>query len=174
MPNRIIRELDFDLVQAIHGRVITLGDVVAHNVSLNSFDQVCATFTKLLGTDLVPLIKDAISRETSIADLVNPSGRRRPEKPIITSVDEMRKSLSRLYDVRHILCHEVPSRTVYEREEIDGFLIAAAEFAGATHAALTLLLYSDASVTLSEMIHAKAAQLNELDVEVSGLLEKLS
>ena len=76
------------------------------------------------------------------------------------------------HQVRHILCHEVPSRTVYERGEIEGFLNAAAEFAGATHAALTLLIYGEVPVTVYDMTKAAATDLKRMDGEIDELLEK--
>jgi hypothetical protein len=55
------RDLKFDLnlINAMQGRVITLGDIIAHNVPINSFAQICSIFTILLGNDLIHTIKDA-------------------------------------------------------------------------------------------------------------------
>jgi uncharacterized protein YecT (DUF1311 family) len=85
----------------------------------------------------------------------------------------MCRSLSRLYKVRHVLCHEIPSKAIYEREEIEGFLKAAAKFAGAIHAALSLLLFGDTPVTMVEMKNAAAKDLSRMNGEIDELLDKL-
>src|SRR5215475_244285 len=42
-------KIDFNLVQGIHDRAITLGDIIAHSVPLNSFAQIFGQFETLLG-----------------------------------------------------------------------------------------------------------------------------
>src|SRR5580704_17768596 len=104
-------KLDLALVKAIHGRVITMGDLIAHNISINSFGQVCSHFKTLLGEELFTLLKDAASSMT-VADLIRETGKHKETPPIIANPEKMRRSLVRLFEVRHILCHELP-RTEY-------------------------------------------------------------
>jgi hypothetical protein len=45
-------KMDFDLVSHIQGRTITLGDIIAHSVPVNSFAQIVGYFETLLGKQL--------------------------------------------------------------------------------------------------------------------------
>jgi hypothetical protein len=72
-------KIDLALVRAIHGRTITIGDVVAHNVPLNSFGQLIGYFDTLLGKPIRPLLEEAIDRWATeigqnIATLIRPLG----------------------------------------------------------------------------------------------------
>jgi hypothetical protein len=46
-------KFDFELVRAIQGRTITLGDIVAHSVPVNSFPQLIGHFGTLIGQPFV-------------------------------------------------------------------------------------------------------------------------
>jgi hypothetical protein len=84
--------MDFALFQGIQGRVITLGDIVAHSVSVNSFGQMLRHFETLLDKKpLRPLLASAL-----IDGLLHS---RTPPAPIITDFDVLARSLTRLFEV---------------------------------------------------------------------------
>jgi hypothetical protein len=115
-------KLDFALVQSIQGRVVTLGDVVAHSVSVNSFGQMLGYFEILLDKKpLRPVLTSAVDRwATQIEQM--------PSVPIISDFDVLAQRLSKLFEVRHILCHETPKKPVYSTSDIDEFLNEAIRF----------------------------------------------
>ena len=53
-------KFDLTLVRAIQGRAITLGDLIAHSVQLNSFGQVLTCFEALVGNSFIPAISVAV------------------------------------------------------------------------------------------------------------------
>jgi hypothetical protein len=117
-------KMDFELVRDIQGRAITLGDIVAHRVSLNTFGQVLACFDTLLGGQARSLLTKAVDELHAILS-------NQPPTAIIDDFDVLAARLTRLFEVRHILCHEMPSNSVYEDTEIDDFLNAALQFSQA-------------------------------------------
>ena len=114
--------IDFELVHSIQGRTITLGDIAGHAVPVNAFGQIVDHFTALLDLDLSDRIAKAVDRwETEMLG--------KPPAPIIPDYKIMATHLARLFEVRHILCHELPREPVYGREEVSIFLSHAEEFA---------------------------------------------
>ena len=114
-------KMDFATVRDIQGRAITLGDIVAHSVPVNSFGKVLSHFEILLGKPLRPLLANAVDRWR-----IEIEGQ--PSAPIIGDFDTLACCLSRLFDIRHILCHELPEKPVYSVEEVTEFLGRALEF----------------------------------------------
>jgi len=170
-------DLKFDLtsVRAIHGHVVTLGDILSHSISLNSFGQVLDVFKLLLGYSLLPLIGKAVDTRTRLADLMKLGGAepKAAGPPIIKDADEMCKRLTRLFTIRHILCHEFPRKEIYNREEITDFLDAASKFALATNEVLVDMLRGDAPTTTQGMNEAARRELEESDGLMAEVVARL-
>jgi uncharacterized protein YecT (DUF1311 family) len=152
-------ELKFDLrlVRAIETRVITLGDLIADAVPISSFGHICGPFSKIIGEDLVPLLSLAKARPIPwMARYGQPETGK-----IIADPKNMTKALSRLFEVRHILCHEFPQGEVYERKEIDVFLAATGRFAAALTVTLEQLMYGDVPDTIEGQIEVAQRELEE-------------
>lgn len=108
----------------LQGQKLTLGDLAAHDLPVNSFSQVIAPIETLLNRKLRPLLED--QRE------VQPfGGETRMGAQIIEDYDQMASNLVRLFEVRHILCHELPSRRVYDKSEVESFFAAVTAFISA-------------------------------------------
>jgi hypothetical protein len=104
--NAVATDLEF-VEFPFQGRAITLGDILAHNVPVNSFGQTVGYFETLLGKPLRPLLEAAADRwDTEVM--------KKSTGPIISDYDALARCLTRLFDVRHILCHEAPRKSVYE------------------------------------------------------------
>jgi len=156
-------KIDYALVQSIQGRVVTLGDVVAHSVSVNSFGQMLSYFEILL--DKKPL-------RTSLASAVDrwiTEIEKKAAKPIIRDFDVMAASLSKLFEARHILCHEMPRKPPYSENDIDAFLTEAFEFTKALEEIITFARFGLVPLTQSEMnasahetLRKKESELNEV------------
>jgi uncharacterized protein YecT (DUF1311 family) len=160
-------KMDFALVQGIQGRVITLGDIVAHNVSVNSFGQMLGHFEVLLDKKpLRPILASAVDRWATEIE-------RKPSEPIISDFDALAGRVTRLFEVRHILCHETPKKAVYEVGEIDDFLNDAIRFTKALEEVLTFEMFglvpltqTDMNITAGKDLKKKEEELNQLLAEI--------
>jgi hypothetical protein len=115
-------KFDFGSVRKI-GNLITLGDAVAHGISLTNVGQIMFVFKVLLGEDVLPLMQQAVYVHRYLMDrcLYEGSEERQGGIRIVKDPDRMCRRLSRLFEIRHILCHEAPRNEVYERRDITGF-----------------------------------------------------
>jgi len=158
--------LDYELVRAIQGRAITVGDLVAHTVPVNTFSQVIGYFEILISQPFIALVAKAVDRwETEVNG--------KPATPIIENGDNMCAVLSRLFDVRHILCHEYPRKRVYALEEVSSFLTAAEQFAKATTAAFNELLLGKYPLSNFDMKKAANEAYMESDAELERVISEL-
>lgn len=156
-------KIDFALIRDIQGRAITLGDILAHSVPVNSFGQIFGYFETIIGKPLRPLVENAVDPWDATID----------KGPIITDFDDLSRCLSRLFEVRHILCHEAPQASVYEATEIDKFLETAISFAKAMYEVLTFEKFGKVPLTQTEMNIAAGEELKKSEQEMNDMLSRV-
>jgi hypothetical protein len=159
-------KMDLALVQGIQGRVITLGDIVGHSIPVNHFHHIISHFEVLLGEKLRPLLVTAVDRWRTKIE-------KQPPEPIIADYDRMVARLTRLFEVRHILCHELPSKRVYTSDEVIEFLDQAICFAQALETILTFRKYGLVPLTQTEMNVNAYERLERKTEEMDGLLSQV-
>jgi uncharacterized protein YecT (DUF1311 family) len=160
-------KMDFALVQGIQGRAITLGDIVGHSVSVNSFGQIVGYFETLLDKrPLRPVLATAVDRWATEIE-------KKPAVPIISDFDVLANTLTRLFEVRHILCHEAPKKPVYAVGEIEEFLNEAIRFTKALEQVFTFEMFGLTPLTQMEMNIAADKDLRNKQEELNDLLGKI-
>jgi hypothetical protein len=87
-------KFDFLLSAALQGKHLTLGEIVAHEVALNSFEQIVGAFETLLAGDFKARIAAAKNRWKVEIE-------RKDEGPIIENIDGVCKGIQKLMQVRH-------------------------------------------------------------------------
>lgn len=159
-------KIDFGLVKDIQGRTITLGDILAHNVPVNSYGQIVGHFETVLGKPLRPLIESVVDRwEVEMM--------KKPSAPIVADYDAMAARVARLYEVRHILCHEAPRKPVYKVPEVDEFLESAISLTEALNEILTFEKFGAVPLTQADMNIAAGKQLRVVEDEMGRLLSEV-
>lgn len=150
-----IPRLKVDLTFAAHiqGQKLTLGDLIAHSISTNDIDQINSAFETLL-----PGFKEALaeSHDRFDAELSESA-----TKPIIDNIDALYATLKRLFQVRHILTHEVAKNRPYAQSELAEFFEGVAAFFTATTWHVSAALYGPAPLTQIEMNIQAAEQLEK-------------
>jgi len=159
-------KMDFALVQGIQGRAITLGDIVAHNVSVNSFGQMLGYFETLLDKKpLRALLAVTVDRwATEI--------QKYPSEPIIKDFDVLAHNVTRLFEVRHIVCHETPRKKVYAVSEVDDFLNEAIRFTKALEEVLTFEMFGLVPLTQTEINISASENLSKKEDELNQVLSE--
>ncbi|MGO6969545.1 lysozyme inhibitor LprI family protein [Rhizobium leguminosarum] len=158
-------KLDFALLAGLQGRKVSIGDLVAHTVSVNEPGRIVAYLAALV-PDFVQRLKASHPRWTE--ERAN-----WPLDPIISEYSMMMANLSRLFTVRHIVTHELPSEPAFHPSEIDGFLKAAGEFIEATDWVLVETLRNAVPRTQTEMNAQAGAALNVLEREMGDLISAI-
>jgi hypothetical protein len=121
----LVKNAKFDLVFAAHlaGKKLSIGDFVAHTVSINSVDAVISVVSKLI-PDFTQKMKNSHARWLEDESVW-------PLPPIISDYDDTIKTLSNMFEIRHILTHELPTNQVIEESDISKMCVAAINFVDA-------------------------------------------
>ena len=123
---KLVRGTKIDLAFAayVDGHELTIGDFVAHAVSLNG----TAGIMSVMDT----LIEGFARRLRVVHSRWSEDAERYPLPPIVADLDATMAALTRLFEVRHVLTHEIPSENVLDPSELAGFFDAAQTFVEAT------------------------------------------
>lgn len=156
-------KLDFSTIRDIHGKRVTLGELVAHTVPVNSFGQMISHFEVLLGRPLRLELSTQVDRWKVEIE-------RQPSQPIISDFEATARTLSALFDVRHILCHELPESSVYSAADIGEFIQHGLQFLNALEWILTREKWGVVPLTQTEMNIAEANELHERKEELDRLI----
>ncbi|NVJ09462.1 hypothetical protein HUW63_30070 [Myxococcus sp. AM001] len=159
------KDLRFDtsVWLAMHGKRVTLGELFSHQLSINSLADVESVVSALLGHSLFEQMKSVYSREQ--VEIY-----RRPKVPIVSDMVQLRKSLVRLFEVRHIIVHELPEQSPLTAEETDGFPSAALTFALAADEVLERALYGEVPLTQFAMNQHAGASLRQVEQELADTI----
>lgn len=149
------RKLDFLFADSIAKEELTLGDIVAHALSINNLDGLLAVFQALI-PDLGRELPISHPRWAEEADAF-------PLEPIIKDYDQTKLSIKRLFEIRHVVVHEMPAELPYGREEIDRFCEAVSDFVSALDWLTVKLIentipYTQSRRTLSAVENVELAQ----------------
>jgi uncharacterized protein YecT (DUF1311 family) len=163
-------KFDFEVVKALHGKRVTIGELIAHGMSANRLDDISAQMSELLGVDFLKSLASVYDRWS-----VEIEGA--PKKPMIKDPDFVYAGVARTFELRHIFCHEFATTQDLELVEIDkcfnstmAFLKASVELISETVHPGAPLTQTDMNRVSYEEFQAEQQRLREIN---NALLEKL-
>ncbi len=158
-------KIDFVFANSIQGKLISLGDIVAHSISLNSFSQVLTVFEILF-----PGFRGGIA---AVHDRWVTEIEGKPQTPIIGNIDKLCSTLVRLFELRHIIVHELPVEKPYAVSELSDFIRISNEFIEATDWFIRETLDKDSPLTQTDMNISASASLEMAEKELEAQLKAL-
>jgi uncharacterized protein YecT (DUF1311 family) len=134
---------------------------------VSSFGQVLGYFETLLDTKSIgSVLAHAVDQWAVRVE-------KKPAHPIIEDFPTQNRRLTRLFEVRHILCHETPRKAVYSPTELDEFLTESIAFAQAMEEVLTYEMFGNVPLTQAEMNISTGAELKKVEAQLDEVLLKI-
>ena len=158
---------NFDILDAVHGQRISIGDLFAHLVSINGLEQIDAIRSTITGTKFLEQLTNVHSRWD-----VEIKGE--PQDPIITEPDVVLRHVKEMFRLRHIYAHELTDSDKPDRMVLGEALKSSVSFLSAAEEVLGNLLHPNAPLTAVEMNRESAEYLADLDRKITAVFEKLS
>lgn len=160
-------KFDFAIASSLHGRVVTLGQLIAHSVSLSRLESIVDVLGTLLDENLFSSISKIHDRWA-----VEIEGK--PDLPIISDIEQLKRNLFRLFEVRHILVHEMPRKKPHTADEVDDFLRSATLFVQALDEMLSTRLHGKYPLSQAEMNSEAASRSEAAMEELEELCEQIA
>jgi len=166
-------KLDFSVLRAVHGKAVTVGELVAHNVQLSRLEHIDSLLSGFLGASFLGALRTTTNRWAH-EDLSESLA------PILPNPDEVFADVTRTFELRHIICHEIASAYKIEADEVArcfescvAFLRAADEFISETIHPNAPFTQTDMNIAAGQSLAAKRANLAEAVVVVRDRLDTL-
>jgi uncharacterized protein YecT (DUF1311 family) len=157
-------KLDFDILTALLGQRITVGEMVVHSLKWQSLATINATMSKLLDGEFFQGLRTAKDRRHM--------DKRKEPTVIVKDLDRMLSKLAETIRIRQILCHEMASFFELAREEALEMLDCGWQFTHATSWLVSDTLYPNAPRTQADMTKAAWGRADEADSELAAVLKE--
>jgi hypothetical protein len=163
-----VPNLKFDaaLVNAIAGKTITLGELIAHTIPINNLNSLDVSLSILTGEEFLrklETVRDKFKVEVEGA----------PDEPMLKNPNQVFADVARSFELRHIFAHEgdtvkaVPAEIKQCFESANSFLEASAQY-------ITSLLRPNLPLTQTALTIAASEELSRAREKVSHATKHLT
>ncbi|MEN9442925.1 MAG: hypothetical protein RLZ33_3002 [Bacteroidota bacterium] len=156
-------KFDFDIINAIQTKTVTVGEFISHILPCNNFDDINKNLSLLCGIDFADQIKKF--KRDSIFEHVNDNS-----KQFIDNGDQIISDIKRTFELRHIFCHEFATNLRIDKDEILRCFNNAKIFLNQTNDFIWDLIYPNALETQADMNNHTSDQFSEADNELTELI----
>jgi len=156
-------KLDFGLIRAIHGKRVTIGELLSHSLSCNGIADIDRSISDITGNNLFISIE-------SVVDRVQHEIFNKPSQPIIKDITTNRSALSRLFEIRHIIVHELPNESIYQIDEVEAMIRHVKDFIQAVTEYILSLLYGEYPITQTDMNIEASKEARDVDKKLAEIL----
>jgi len=147
-------KLDFSILRAVHGNAITVGELIAHGVSLSRLEHIQGSLSGLLNIDFLKALRTTTDRWAHEV-------RGEPSTPILSNPDEVFADVAKTFELRHIICHEIASAYEIKSEEIARCFESCVAFLRASDEFISETIHPGAPLTQTDMNIAAGKSLKE-------------
>lgn len=158
---------DLPLVRSLHGQKISLGFLISNNISLSEIAAISAIFSILVQTDFFHWLSNVRYR-TLLEHEPDGGG------PIVTDMDKLKRTLARIFEVRHILVHEFPDKLPFATAEINEMLDAVDNLISAADEGFTQLLYGLYPINQQAMNQKAREESKAIEEELDRLVDDVA
>jgi hypothetical protein len=158
---------DLPLVRSLHGQKLSLGFLISNNVTLSEIAAISAIFSILVQTDFFHWLSNV--RYRTLLEHEPDGG-----DPIVTDMDKLKRTLARIFEVRHILIHEFPEKLPFATAEISEMIDAADNFISAADEGFTQLLYGLYPINQQAMNQKAREESKAIEEELDRLVDHVA
>lgn len=137
-------KIDFDSAKAISGQAVSLGELISHAVKVNNISSISSAFNALLDNNIFNVISDITDRYE--VEVLGEEG-----SPIIDDIELTKSHISKLFECRHIITHELPDKLPFEAADVNAWIQSVGGFIAATDEFLNSKLYGAYPLTQLQM-----------------------
>lgn len=160
---------DFSILRALHGKKVTVGELVAQSVSISRLSHIDSVLTSLIGDSF-------LSKLRSTKDRWAHEVRGKPERPILDDPDAVFGKVDRTFELRRIICHETASGYAIDSAEIESCFENCVLFLQAADECVSELLHPGTPLNQAAINRTARTQLHEaeerLRLEIDAMTAK--
>lgn len=158
--------IDFDLLKAIDGRAISIGELIAHSLKLSRVEHLNSVVSSIIGNSFSHSIETATDRWEEVVN-------GKPGVLLLPKAKDAFRGVARTFEIRHIVCHEAAVGFVTDRGEIETCLNHCFALLMASERFFTEIANPGAPLTQTDMNISAGVALAEKETELKVLLETM-
>ena len=149
-------KITHEMLVAVYGKRITVGDLVANSSTLSGLDAINKTMSELLQTNFMDRIKNATAGE---GGSVSSAG---------LSFDGIAANVARTFKLRHIICHEAHVHDTIDLDEIKLLCSSCYSFLVASRNAILDYVYPNRPRTIGDAADAARGRIVALGSNIAA------
>lgn len=157
-------KIDFEMINALQGKLVTLGEIIAHSVSFGNYSSISNAMSCILGNDFTNMLKTVHSRRS--VEILGEM-----KRPIINNLDETIQVIQEMYSNRHIITHEMLRNIGLDRNKIALYIYHTGLFLNASEEIVSEALNPGSPLTQSEMTISANSSFEEANEELKSTVE---
>lgn len=159
-------KIEFELLRAVHGKSVTVGELISHGVQLSRLEHIDSTLSALLGKGLLASLGTVTDRwEHEVMG--------KPSAPIVAEPDAVFADVARTFELRHIICHEIASAYTITGPEVERCFQSCVLFLRAADELVSETLHPGAPLTQADMNTAAGESLRRANARLEEGLADL-
>lgn len=159
-------KFDFNIVNEIQKKTITIGDFVAHYLSCNNLDDFNSNLSTLTQTDFLSEVKNY--KPKSIREQVTFNS-----ENLRSNFPRILESIKKTFELRHIFCHEFATKVKIEYDEIKLIYEDCKIFLNQVNEYIWYLIDPDAPMTQTDMNIQAGEDFQKSESELNEIIEKI-
>jgi uncharacterized protein YecT (DUF1311 family) len=158
---------DLSLMRAVHGRRITMGELIGHSVPISRLEHIDAALSSLLGTSFLTKLRLTTDRWAHEV-------RGEPSTPILGNPDEIFANVLRTFELRHVICHEIASAYEIDTAEIERCFESCVSFLRAADECISETLHPGAPLTQTDMNIAAYQSQQDAEARLAAVVATIT
>ena len=151
-----------DLLAAVHGREITIGELISHMVRLSNLDAITHAVKLIIRCDLIQLLKTARDPEQR-----RDMGEKAPF--LVENIGRLLEDVRQTFRLRHVICHEAHLSSTTSIDEIKRLCEACYVFVRASHYGLAYDRNPNAPLSLVQALQEAQGRVDTLRAQLDSL-----
>lgn len=158
-------KINLAIFKAIHGKKITFGEFISHTLSFSSLEEINKKLSALTNIDFLEKVKTVHNRfDVEVRQLTKVS--------IIKDSDRTISNTRKLFEIRHIICHELATEFEITNSDIEEQFKDCLTFLKASEELLTNILYPGRPLTQIDMNKEAERQMIESQEIIDDLMRE--
>lgn len=158
-------KIDFEMIHALQGKSVTLGEIIAHSVPIGNYSSIANAMTHILGFDFSKKI--SIVHDRWAVEVLG-----QPLKPILPDPNNTLQVVQDVFTTRHIIAHEMPYEFRLDRDTVRNYIYHTELFLYASDEIVSETLHPGSPLTQHEMNMSEFSSLQKEQVELERAIDE--
>lgn len=159
-------KFDFDIVNAIQTKTVTVGEFISHILPCNNFEDIDSNMTTIIGTDFCSELKKFTRKGSQTYSSESSKIFKKNSNQIISDIQ-------RTFELRHIFCHEFATNLKIDKTEILRCYSNCKHFLNHTNDFIWETIYPDSPETTLDMINQCKKEFKNSESELTKLITEI-